>query len=138
MDMPAEVPASFDCRATAAVLRSGGSVAVAGHVAALMNVLAMYHGGPLVWIAWCGLLVWCVVVYLAIRVKIDTQFFALLATEPADQLDTWLAETGLRKDTGPRTLPERRSGALRLWRMLVAGVALEIVLLLAALLRLLA
>ena len=136
--MPAEPSASFDCRATAAVLRSGASVALAGHVAALMSVLAMYHGGPSARIAWCGLLVWCAVVYLAMRVKIDAQFFELLATEPAEQLDGWLADTGLRKNSRARTIPERRRGALRLWRALVAAVAIEIAMLLAALVLLLA
>ena len=136
--MPAELPASFDCRATAAVLRSGSSVALAGHVAGLMSVLAMYHAGPPAWIACGALLVWCVVVYLSIRVKIDAGFFEVLATEQGDQLDAWLANTGLRKDTGPRTIAQRRRGALRLWRTLVAAVAIEVALALAAVILLLA
>jgi hypothetical protein len=138
MEMPAEVPASLDCRATAAVLRSGASVALAGHVAALMSVLAMYHGGAPAWMAGVALLVWCVVVYLAVRVKIDAGFFEVLATEQADQLDSWLADAGLRKGSRPRSIPERRRGALRLWRLLAIAVAIEIALLFVALLRLLA
>lgn len=98
----------------------------------------MYHGGPSSWIALCALLVWCVAVYLAIRVKIDVEFFELLATHPPEQLDAWLAATGLRKATLPRNIPERRRGAMRFWRALLAAVAIEIALLLASLLRLLA
>jgi hypothetical protein len=139
----AERSDAFDCRATAAVLRSGGTIALAGHATAVMSVLSLHANGPEAWIACVAVLVWCAVVYLAIRVKLDAQFFELLAAEPssaasAEQLDDWLAHTGFRKNHEPRTIPERRRGALRLWRMLVAAVVLQIVLLLLILLRWLA
>jgi hypothetical protein len=128
MELPSELAASFDCRATAAVLRSGGSVALAGHVAAVITVLSMRAA----WIACCAVLVWCVVVYLAIRVKIDVEFFELLAAHPAEQLDEWMDAVGLRKKTSLRTIPERRRGALRLWRALLAAVAAQVAVLLLA------
>jgi hypothetical protein len=131
MNMPAEIPASFDCLATAAVLRSGGSVALAGHAAALMSVLSLGRG----WIEWGALLVWCAVVYLSIRVRLDAQLFEVLAKNPPEQLDTWLDAAGLRKHTSPRTMEDRRRGAMRLWRALVAAVGIEIAFMLAGSLR---
>lgn len=133
--MPNEFPASFDCQATAAVLRSGSKLALAGHVAVAISVLSMWNGGAAGWIKWCSVLVWCAVVYLAIRVKIDALFFELLAIHAGEQLDEWLHATGLRKNTTPKTIPERRRGALRLWRALVAAVAAQIALMLLSLLR---
>jgi hypothetical protein len=126
-----EPSASFDCLATAAVLRSGATIALAGHIAVVISVFS----GSIVWMKWCSVLVWCLIVYLAIRVKIDVRFFELLAVQPAEQLDTWLDTTGLRKSARPKTIQERRRGALRLWRALMAGVAIEIALLLLGMLR---
>jgi len=98
---------------------------MAGHAAAVMSVLSISSA-----LKFCPLLVWCAVVYLAVRVKIDATFFELLADHPPEQLDTWLDAAGLRKNAQPRTIEQRRRGALRLWRALVAAVAVEIVLLL--------
>jgi hypothetical protein len=132
MKMAAEIPASFDCRATAAVLRSGGSIALAGHAAAVMSVLLISKSQ---WTECCALLAWCAVVYLALRVRMDAQFFELLADNPAAPFDEWLDAAGLRKNSGPRTIEDRRRGALRLWRALVVAVAIEIALMLAGALR---
>lgn len=138
--MPVEWAASFDCRATAAVLRSGSSLALAGHVAAVMSVLSIGNGGLAGWIEFCSMLIWCAVVYLATRVKMDANFFELLADGPhAEQFDGWLDATGLRKNAGPknpgpRTIEDRRRGALRLWKALVAAVATQIAVMLAGML----
>jgi hypothetical protein len=135
--MPAELSASFDCRATEAVLRSGSSLALAGHTAAVMSVLSIGNGGSAAWIERCSMLIWCAVVYLAIRVKMDVLFFELLGEnqsaedQSAEQLDHWLDATRLRNNAGPRTIEQRRRSALRLWRALVAAVATQIVLMLA-------
>ena len=130
--MPSEN--GFDCRATAAVLRSGSSLALAGHAAAIMSVLCiMGRGGAGEWLGCLAILNWCAVVYLAIRVKIDAAFFELLADHSAEQLDAWLKATGLREETTQRTLAERRAGGLRLWRRLGFAVAIQIALLLLAL-----
>jgi hypothetical protein len=132
--MPDEIPAAFDCLATAAMLRSGNSVALAGHVAAVISALS----GTVGWIKWSTILVWCCVAYLSIRVKMDERFFELLAVHPADQLDQWLHAAGLRKNARSKTIQERRCGALRLWRVLVAAVAIEIALLFLGMMRWLA
>jgi hypothetical protein len=135
MNMPDELQASFDCLATAAVLRSGASVALAGHVAVLITVLSMWNGGSTGWIKWCSVAVWCSVVYLTIRVKIDSRLFELLAVHPAEQLDRWLDTARLRKNAAPKTIQERRRGALRFWRALVGAVVVEIALMLLGMLR---
>jgi hypothetical protein len=129
--MGTEVPDSFDCRATAAVLRSANSAVVAGHVAAVISALSLRSGG------WITLVVWCAVIYLSIRVRMDALFFELLAEHPAEQLDNWLNAAGLRKHRPPRTIQKRRRGALRLWRALLVAVGIEIALTLAGVLRLL-
>ena len=133
-----KMSAEFECGATAAVLRSGSIVALASHAAAVMSALLIPRGGPPAWIAFCSLLLWCAVIYLAIRIKIDARLFDLLATHPAEQLDEFLNITGLRKTTTSRTIAERRRAALRLWRALLLIVALQIALLLFAMLRALA
>jgi hypothetical protein len=125
---------SHDSQTTAAVLHSGAGVALAGHAAAVLTMLPLSKGGPAAWIAFSSLLFWCAAVYLAIRVQIDARFFELLAVHPPEQLDRFLEEAGFRKQIAPRTMPERRRGALRLWRALVFAVATQIVLLLVAIL----
>lgn len=136
MKMPDELPVSFDCLATAALLRSGASLALAAHVTVVISVLSTWNAGPVAWIKWCSVLVWCLVVYLAVRVKMDARFFELLAVHPAEQLDAWLDIAGLRKSARPKTIQERRRGALRLWRALAAAVAIEIALMLLGMLHL--
>jgi len=120
--------AEFDCRATAALLRSGSTAVLAGHAAALMSVLAIGPSGIALWIAFCAVVVWSVVVYLAIRVKIDVGLFELLAEHPTEELDEWLKTARLRDEVAPRTIAERRTGALKLWRRLVVAVGIEVAL----------
>jgi hypothetical protein len=129
MAMRAELGVEFDCRATAALLDTGGSLAMAGHVAALVTLLSAGGGS---WIQLCSAVMWCAIVYGAVRVKMDCGFFALLASHPAEQLDSWLEATNLRKAGPSRTIADRRHGALRLWRGLVAAVVFEMLLMLAA------
>ncbi len=114
---------AFDCRATAAVLHSGGTLALAGHAAVLMTVLSTTNGVAL---KGCAVLVWCAIVYLAIRVQLDGRFFELLATHPAEELDRWLQAAQLRKNSPAGTIAERRRRALRLWSALVIALVIEI------------
>ncbi len=117
------MPADFECRATAAMLDSGGSLALAGHVAALMGVLMP---GGCVWLRACSILVWCVIVYLALRLKLDSRFFELLASHSPQEFDQWLQSSGLRKNASPtRSMVDRHRGAMRLWRALVITVVVE-------------
>jgi hypothetical protein len=126
---------SFDCQATAAVLRCGNSVALAGHVAMIIGMLA---GMPNIWVKGSSALVWCAIVYLSVRVHLDARLFELLATHSPEQLDDWLEVAGLREKRSPRTIQDRRRGALRLWRALVAAVGIEIGLMLIGMFRVLA
>jgi len=127
--MLVETGAEFDCRATAALLDTGAGLALAGHVAALVSMLSTATPTPL---KLASALVWCGIVYVAIRVKMDSRFFELLASHPAEELDAWLDAAGLRKAGEPRSIADRRRGALRLWRGLVVAVVIEIVLMLLA------
>jgi hypothetical protein len=103
----------------------------------VISVVSIGKGGSAAWIGWGSLLVWCAVVYLAVRVKMDASFFELPAVHPAEQLDQWLESTGLRKSAQPRTIQQRKLGAMKLWRALVAAVAIEIALMMLGTLRLL-
>lgn len=110
---------AFDCRATAGLLRSGKSVALAGHVAMLAG-LVLRPG------AWWVMAAWAVMVYFAVRVELDARLFVVLAEGSPEALDEWLAAAGLRKKGEPRTLADRRRGAMRLWRGLVGALVVEI------------
>jgi hypothetical protein len=136
--MEQERAEAFECLATAAVLRSGRTIALAGHAGALMSLLPLSRGGAAAWIACCSVLAWCGVVYFAMRVQIDSRLFELLATYPADLLDRFLVEEGLHRELPPRSMADRRSGAMGLWRTLVAAFVAQTVLLLLAIVRLLA
>jgi hypothetical protein len=125
---------SHDSQATAAVLRSGASAALAGHGAAVLALLPLSKGGPPAWIAFSSLLVWSATVYLAIRVRMDALFFELFAQHPPEQLDCFLEAAGFRKKIGPRTMQDRQRGAMRLWRALILAVAIQIALVLLAIL----
>ncbi len=125
--MPADLQVEFDCRATSALLDTGGSLALAGHVAALVTLLSP-GTTPLIKI--CSAVVWCAMVYGAVRVKMDCRFFELLAAYSGEDFDRWLEATGLRKAGLSRTIADRRRGALRLWRGLAMLVVAEIVLML--------
>jgi hypothetical protein len=132
MEPSAELPVSFDCQATAAVLRSGSHAALAGHAAAILTLFPFSRGGAPAWIAFGSLLLWSAAVYLGIRVQIDARLFELLASQPAEQLDRFLEAAGFRKHVQPRTISQRRRGALRLWRALLCAVAAQVALLLLA------
>jgi hypothetical protein len=116
---------AFDCRATAAVLRSGARIAQCGHVAALL--CAVMRPG-----VWAPFVAWCALVYFTVRVELDARLFLVLAehsarhTSPYSSLDEWMAAAGLRKNRGPRTLQDRRRGAMRYWWALLIALMVEL------------
>jgi len=137
--MATEPSVRFDAQATASVLRAGGRVALASNAAAVLTLLPLSKGGTAAWIAGGSLLFWCAVVYLAVRVAMDARFFELLADErDADELDAWLDSAGLKKRGAPRTMADRRRGALRLWLALTMVAAAQIGLIVVSILSLLA
>ncbi len=121
-----------ECRATASLLRSGSTLVLAAHVGALLAGFHVQSQAPGIWLCFASLLCWCVVLYLAVRIKIDAGFFDLLAADPdhaPEQLDQFLDKAGLRKLSKSRTNDERCQGALGLWRRMVAMVIVQLVLL---------
>jgi len=110
---------AFDCRATAALLRSMGTLVWASHAGAL--VAASYH-------AWIPLLGWGLAVYFAVRVQLDAGLLEMLARDPEsapEQLDAWLSRAGLRARGGDRSIAERCQGARRLARYLAGACLLQ-------------
>ncbi len=114
------------------MLRSGRVLSLAGHAAAVMSVVPVWKDH---WIVFGGIIIWCIGVVFAVLVEIDARFFEMLAEQPPEYLDRWLEAAGFRRRSPSKTIPERRQGALKLWRALVAAVAWQIALLLLAMLR---
>jgi hypothetical protein len=110
---PVSTPEAFDCRATAAWLRSLQPLEWASHAGAILAALQ-----PLGWITW---LPWGAVLYFAVRLRLDASLFELLAQGGAAQVDDWLARAGLRTPRQPRPMPERIAGSLRLSRWFVCA-----------------
>lgn len=105
----------FDCRATAALLRSMGTLVWASHLAAL--VAAMNH-------AWWALAGWGLVIYFAVRVRLDAELLDLLASDPNNapgQLDEWLSRA--RSD---RSIADRCRGARKLARNLTIALLAQV------------
>ena len=127
------VDSKFDCRATASLLRSGESLALASHAGALAAVICAPHAR---WICVASLLCWAAAVYFAVRVRVDAALFELLAEDATASalglLDNFLTRAGLKSKAVARGLDERRTGAIGLWRNLAAAVALQLLLLGAA------
>ena len=111
--------AAFDCRATAALLRSMGTLVWASHAAAVLT--ASTH-------ARYPLLVWGLVLYFAVRVRLDVELLELLARDPESapgRLDQWLSQAGLRARSGERSIADRCQGSRRLARHLICALVLQ-------------
>jgi hypothetical protein len=105
--------AVFDCRATASLLRAVGVLVWAAHVGA---VLAISRSQLF------PLLGWGMVVYFAVRMRLDAELLELLAGDPRHapaKLDQWLSKAGLRAPGVERSIGDRCQGARRLARWLV-------------------
>ncbi len=111
--------ASFDCRATAALLRSMRALEWASHIGA---VLATSNA------MWLPLLAWGLVLYFAVRVRLDAELLEMLAHDPEGTpggLDQWLTCAGLRSSSGERSIEDRCRGARHLARYLVCAVLVQ-------------
>ena len=106
--------ATFDCRATAALLRSMRALEWASHLGALLAF--SYH-------TWLPLLAWGTVLYFAVRVRFDAELLEVLADDPKcapASLDHWLSRTG------QRSIADRCKGARRLALYLLCALLLQI------------
>lgn len=122
---------------TAALLDAGRVAAAIGHGSALLAGAALLATLPASGTTrlCCGLALalWPVSGWLALRVALDARLFATLDADEASftRFDACLPALGLYpSQPGPRPLPLRCRGALRLWRSLlaVAGVQFALVL----------
>lgn len=112
--------AAFDCRATAALLKSLGTLVWASHVCALVAVGFR---------SFFPLLLWGVVLYFAVRVRLDAALLEMLARDPGQaprQLDAWLSAARLRTSAADRSIEDRCLGARRLGRLLVFAFLLQV------------
>ena len=113
----------IDFQGTAALLRAGFRVSMAGHVGVVLAALGTPGPARLV-----ALAAWGYLVYLQVRVSLDAELFTVLANgaTPVD-LDGFLVRSGLVKQARERTDEDRCRGALRLWRWLMAVLVVELV-----------
>lgn len=113
----------IDWQGTAALLRAGFRVSMAGHVGAVLAALGTPGPARL-----AALAAWGYLVYLQVRVSLDAELFTLLANgaTPVD-LDGFLVRAKLIKTARERTDEDRCRGALRLWRQLIAVLVLELI-----------
>lgn len=119
-------PPELECRFTAGLLRSADPLVMACHAAAIAVGFHMPSAAGL-----AALVAWCVVVVLAVRVRLDAAVFEAMAGDPAEatgRFDEFLKRTGLRANIEPRDLAARCRGAVRLWKLLAAAAALELAL----------
>jgi hypothetical protein len=128
---------NFDCEATASMLDSGRVLALASQVAALIAAISPWNSLAHRVLFAAVLLLWPLVCWLAIRVAIDASLFRAMAKDPdgsARALDTFLTTHGLAPAPSGRPLADRCRGALRLWRRLMFVAALQMILVVTALL----
>ena len=114
----------FECKATASLLRSGRTLALAAHAAAIFS--GFHLRADLFMFA--SLFCWCAAIYLAFRIRIDEALFELLSEDPAlapARLDQFLATHHLRKSKTQRNITDRCRGAIRLWRSLVGIILIQ-------------
>lgn len=129
---------AFDCRTTAAFLRSALPASYAAHVggiAAFAHRPSSALGYALIAVS---LLAWTAVIYFSIRAKLDAELFDMLADDPAraaGRLDFFLASARLvNAPADSRSIEDRIAGGIGLWKRLLASVAVQLLSLAAAVL----
>lgn len=129
---------ALDCRAAAALLRSALPASYAAHVggiAAFAHRPSSVIGYALIAIS---LLAWTAVIYYAIRVKLDSELFDMLADDPAraaSRLDFFLASARLvNAPSEARSIEDRIAGGIGLWKRLLVCVAIQLITLASAVL----
>jgi hypothetical protein len=127
----------FECMVTASFLRSGQVLSNFSNCAAVIasfgTLLARPAAERLVFAA--SILCWPVACYFGVRVAIDASLFRELGRQPTDgahALDEMLRTRGFLRVRPERTLTERSRGAFRLWIRMMIIVAVQLVVLAAA------
>jgi hypothetical protein len=126
-----------ECLVTASLLRSGRVLANASNCASVMAAvgLLLSHVETARLLFAASILCWPMAVYLGVRVAIDASMFRDLAGELADgghALDTLLRDRGLSRARPERTLAERCRAAIKIWKRMIAIVALQLAIVAAA------
>jgi hypothetical protein len=119
----------LECGITASFLDSGKLLMNAAHCAALIAGGGMLLSDRRLLFA-CSLICWPLVCYLGIRVAIDASLFRELANAPEEAVR---ALDEMLRVPRARTFSQRSRGALRLWKRLIAAVAIQFAILAVAL-----
>jgi len=120
-----------ECALAAAFLQSGRVASNAANISALIGAAGalVSHVPAARWLFAASLVAWAAGCYFGLRVAADAALFRALGPEPgerADILDEALRAWGLGNGKPGRTIAERSRGAIRLWRSLIAAVALQL------------
>jgi len=131
--------AQLDSSITASFLESGRTMANAGNVAAVVAgiAVAIVHSsvGRLLFAA--SMLCWLTGCWFAVRVSIDTALFRQLAGESEcswRRLDELLIDWRFRRTAEDRCVGDRQRSAVALWRGQAVTLAIQLVVLTAAVL----
>ena len=125
------VKSELECEVTAGLLDSGRTIANVSHCAALIGaggvLLSQSMIARLMFLA--AVVCWPVACYFSFRVAIDASLFRGLDLEQESvgaALDQALLTCGLLNSVRERTFADRRGGALRLWKRLIAFTAVQV------------
>ena len=130
--------AGFDCEVTAGFLQSGRTLSNVANSAAIIAGIGCWWSHGLTGVLLCvSLATWLVESWFGIRVAIDGSLFRTLAQndgDGAEWLDSLLVDWKLIDMAQSRSMADRTRGALRLWRMQSAALAVQLAALAASLL----
>lgn len=123
----------FECNVTAGILDSGRALTNAAHAGAIVGGIGVTLAhSPATRILFAVVIVcWLIECWLAVRVAIDASVFRTLAAESEGgrRLDALLTRWALRKNLNERSIAERSRAAIRLWRLQIGGLGVELVVL---------
>jgi hypothetical protein len=130
--------AELDSRVAASFLESGGILANASDVAAVVAGFGTVaaHSAIAGLLFSSSMLCWLCECWFAVRVAIDASLFLRVADESEDgwrQVDEWINAFGFLRAREGRSVADRARGAVALWRRQAVALAIQFAILIAAL-----
>ena len=130
--------AELDSRVAASFLESGGILANASDVAAVVAGFGTVAGHSAIagLLFSSSMLCWLCECWFAVRVAIDASLFLRVADESEDgwrQVDEWINAFGFLRAREGRSVADRARGAVALWRRQAVALAIQFAILIAAL-----
>jgi len=129
--------AELDSRVTASFLESGQILTNASHAPAVVAGFGTVaaHSAIAGLLFSSSMLCWLCECWFAVRVAIDASLFRRLEDESEDgwrQVDEWMNACGFLRAREDRSVADRASGAVALWRRQALALAIQFAILIAA------